>query len=74
MGTKDLHKEFIKRPQHEMKNKKAQNNLSELGGGVVGVDVSLLMYGIRLLLVFLIVNQRCLFIRHSKTLSQHYLY
>jgi hypothetical protein len=38
MGTKDLHKEFIKCPQHEMKNKTAQNTQMKIfSKSVMGV-------------------------------------
>lgn len=43
MGVRDLHTKFIGRPNHEKKDKKPQNHLSEIKGAV-GIDVSTLMY------------------------------
>ena len=43
MGVKDLHRDFIDRPNYEKKGNKPQSNLHELDGPV-GIDISTILY------------------------------
>ena len=44
MGSDDLHTDFIDRPNNEKRGQKPQNHLSEVKKGVVGVDISPIIY------------------------------
>ena len=44
MGSDDLHTDFIDRPNNEKCGQKPQNHLREIKNGIVGADISPIIY------------------------------